>query len=155
MENLTAQLREIDNKIPNINAGGCGIFALELGKKLKQNNIKFKYVLISYNKEETFLSSTRNFNRLPEDIKTNMEVLDRHNYGVSHVMIYHKGCFIDSTGVYNKINETRWGGGMFNPSSIINEDYLSMWCKDGCWNNTFNRDNIPTIKEMINNLTLN
>ena len=60
MESLTAQLQIIDKKIPHINAGGCGKFALLLGKKFKQNNIKFKYILLDV-RYSTTLKNLREF----------------------------------------------------------------------------------------------
>lgn len=152
---LTPSLQEINCNFSNINAGGCGEFALALGRHFAKHNIKFKYLLISYRNNENILSSTRNFHALPEDIKTNMSVLHEYNYCICHIMIYYKGHFIDSTGVHETLETTRWSNDIFSLSSIISENYLSAWCETGRWNEMFDKDNIPKIKKEIEKIKLN
>lgn len=149
MKHLTEQLQKIDNSFRFINGGGCGEFALALGEKFRQNNIKFKYVMLD-NRRGGVLSNVRNFNKLER--KNSLNCINNEGYSVHHIMIYVRGQYIDSTGVYSSLDESEWG--YCTITAILKEEILESWCRNGGWNNLFRRGDIPEIKEMINNLAL-
>lgn len=147
MEFLSKQLQEIGNSFIHINGGGCGEFALALGKKLKKNNIKFKYVLLN-EREGSTIQNVREFNSLKK--KSSLHHINVEGFNVYHIMIYVKGQFIDCTGVYNSLKETEWN--YCKVSAILKEKTLKKLCENGGWNFYFDRDQIPDIKKRISSL---
>lgn len=153
---LSSQLREIDEDIPHINQGGCGKFAFYLGERLEKENIKFKFVLVSYSKhKETVLSSARKFvqyiNTVEEDNPVNR---NNNDFDIVHILIYHKGKFIDSQGVHNNLSQAGLGGN-FRLSAIVPKEVLKVWNENDGWNSTFCEDYLPEIQKRVNNLHLN
>ena len=78
MMSLDVGLRGIDNKIPNINGGGCGIFALLLWDELAQLGMTAQAVVFTDN--------------LPV-------------YNIYHIVLKYQGLYIDSEGVRDKMRE--------------------------------------------------
>lgn len=150
---LSKQLENIGNNFSWINAGGCGEFALMLGNKLRQNNVKFKYVLITEN-GLPLLSSQREFNNLGDNIN-NKYTRDDSGFTICHIMVYCNGRFLDSEGVHKDLNKTRWFGKYgYNLGAILSQDILQTWCKQDTWNSMFDRDQLPRIEQQINGLVL-
>ncbi len=156
LEKLSRDLSDIHESFKNINAGGCGEFAKMLGNKLKENNVKFKYVLISEDKRMSILASQRNFKTLKEDVLNDPWSRQMNGYGIAHIMIYHNGYFIDSTGAHRGLGNTLWHQFRgYQISAILPQDVLIDWCGQNTWNDMFDRKQIPYIENRIKNLILN
>jgi hypothetical protein len=152
LEILSEQLQNIHNSFRWINAGGCGEFAKILGAKLRSENIKFKYVLFSDSTHRSLLESIRNFNNAGDKVNKRNFRID-NDYGIAHIMLYHKGVFIDSEGVHFDIKKTRWGRD-FKLSAIISQETLEKWCRQKTWNSMFDRGQLPNIKRKVKQITI-
>ncbi len=153
LDHLSEQLGVIHNSFRWINAGGCGEFAKILGSKLKENDVKFKYVLFSDRSRISLLESVRNFTNAGSRVNKK-SFRTNNDYCIVHIMIYYKGCFIDSEGVHYNIKETRWGRD-YRVSAILSQETLEKWCRQRTWNSLFDREQLPKIKRRINKLVLN
>lgn len=153
---LSAQLKKINGEIPFINQGGCGKFAFYLGERLEKENIKFKFVLVSYCKyKETVLSSARKFvqyiNTVEEDNPVNR---NNNDFDIVHILIYYKGKFIDSQGVHSNLSQAGLGDN-FRLSAIVPKETLKVWNENGGWNSLFCDSYLPKIQSKINSIKLN
>ena len=86
---LKVRLEKINNKIPCINRGGCGLFAVELAIRLKKIKIPCKLVIIdTYGVIEEYTDDINEYGYvLPDSNKP------------SHVMVKVGRRYIDSDGV--------------------------------------------------------
>jgi len=156
LEKLSGQLQTINEKFDRINHGGCGKFALALGKKLEKENVKFKYVLVSYADRNipTLLSSVRKFTEYTNTVEDTNENRVKNGFLIIHILIYYKGKFIDSGGVYNNISDAGYDSSC-RLSAILEKSRLENWCNSSTWNTTFADYQMGAIRREINKIKLN
>jgi len=149
MKKLGLKLSELDLTFDRVNWGGCGSVAAMIATTLRH---QFPIMRIT---------STGNFG------KTNLDEVRHHvintgstddwyNNGVyfSHVWVevfFKKRWYVlDATGVHSRKEMYKeWGIPAEGSFSI---DEMQALADDGTWNSTFNRDQLPAMQEMINNL---
>lgn len=144
----TSLKQEIDSKYRNINSGGCGKFALILGKRLAKEGVPFKYVLLTNHMD----TPKERFNLFKEDVREgNMQHTSKIRWTIAHIMVYSNGYLIDCTGIYKTIPERweHWAIGGFLPDKI-----LQSWCRQKGWNRTFDVSQLPSIRKRVYKLKL-
>lgn len=154
---LETDLKIINLAHSTINAGGCGEFAKLLGAKFKQSNLKFKYILISDN-GRPIKESLAIYKSLGEEVN-DYHVRNDNGFDVCHIMVYYKGKFIDSTGIYDTLENSRWKSGRgwtgYKLSAILTEETLNNLCSQKYWNPEFKRKQLPEIANKVNSLNFN
>lgn len=146
---------KIETSIPNINNGGCGIFAHLLGQKLAEKGFKVEYVLLSY---KPYTLGTIN-----EQIKQGdyLGLLREGNW--FHILTVVNDKYIDTLGVRTKQELLSYYYDNYDVevymSDVINfdrTDFLKEFIyADFGWNWAFDRKYVKNIKkEFDKNLVL-
>lgn len=143
---LHKQLRKIDEKYSNINAGGCGIFALALKKRLEKAG--FDVDLFTF-------SIDRNFSDKIQNCNNSLAEANARGISLGHIMCRIGNTFIDSTGVYLSVKNTIWDIKGFYHERISEASFVKSWLKEKeCWNPLFDTEQLPHILKDIKNLKL-
>jgi len=140
--------KTINEKIPTINSGGCGIFAEYLYSTLKRFGLKPKLGVIT--------NSIKGLNYRIKVWKTYGE--DRYDlYGnqfaiVEHVVvILENKLLVDSTGVYDNLkqhSDSDYHNSKLNKRLTL--ETLKDWNRKGeFWNETFDRDYERVIEDKL------
>ncbi len=128
-------INEVNKKVKHVNRGGCGIFALELGNVLKQNKIKFKYVMLFRHIEKT---EKDYFKAL---IENNMISDFNSEASWTHIVVKVGKKYYDAEDIMDKPNRQ---------GIPINEEFLNNFVKQKkYWNPMFDRKYKPTIKKIL------
>ena len=127
-----------------VNWGGCGFYANELGNLLKAKNIKFKYVVLF-----GYIEAKHNTNKL---VKSNL-VEDFSRLDWYHVMIKINNKFIDAEGIHDA---PVFNGRKMKTRTLTDRFFSTFVGMDRLWNWHFDRGNIPVMKKILKeNLVIN
>lgn len=133
---LFKELPKIDNKIPSINQGGCGIFAKALSDRLLTLNIEHTIVGFSTYSDEAIENWKGYLKGDPIDLKECVP---------SHILIKTDIGYIDSEGqVDDKIKSRR----KIHLVEYTREQ-LDILISNGGWNRCFERDKYSPVIEMM------
>ncbi len=142
IKNLETLLHCINSIFKNINAGGCGHFALMLGKKLKLEGHKVKVVCLQKFCENDDIEEIKKIYELaPNDLK---ELNSKGAY-LTHIMLKVNNYYIDSTGIYNNSNIYS----NFEEAAQVDLNKLENWCNSEGWVKTFDIAQLPKMKYLI------
>lgn len=146
LEFLNEKLPErINNNFLDINSGGCGIFALMLAKELNAIGIEAELAWIGYGDESEEV--TENITELVENTDCLYNLVFKHKLYCKHMVVYINGFYIDSTGVYQDLDDTDWGGVLLG---VFKMNQVAHICNDRKgWNTWFNSRNIPRIERRL------
>lgn len=127
-------LQDVSKNIKHINCGGCGIYALELGKVLEQQKVKFKYIMLFHRLTDTHKKDIK------EVIKNN-RITEFNYYSWTHVVIKVGRKYFDGESVCDKLNKT------YLP---ISQEFLTeMVGNEKMWNYMFNRRQTPKLRTIL------
>jgi len=144
LEAFVAEMVKINNKHPNINYGGCGVFAVLLYDKLKALGFRPKIAVMAYSKKNFLDSQDMYF-----DCGLDYYYRNRTE-GFCHVIVKAGGYYIDSTGAYKDYKDMKHYRRSFDFIEKVNVDFLRACSNEKrFWNDTFNRRQIPTITKKI------
>lgn len=141
---LFEQYQTINEKVPYINHGGCGIFAEKLYILLCSLNLKPKLIII-----------TDNSLGMDERVK-GAGYCTKHGYAfITHIVIKLNGKYIDSTGIYKTTDAIcdyhKYSFRERQVSTTLTLEKLKEWNADVMqWNRKFNRKHIKTIEKKLN-----
>ena len=159
LENLinsaTEKLNKINHIVPNLNCGGCGIFAHALGAELQSAGINCKVVSLGPDKPKEAPD------KIVERLKSNGELTPKscHDNGIQiwHLMVEVKNekgvnFYIDSTGVKYSDDNGRIhfaGRGCYIDGRMSIEDCKTISDIVHGWNSRFDRSFIPKIYDFV------
>lgn len=128
-------IKKIDKKIDNVNRGGCGIYALELGKQLKRHGIKFEYVML-------FTHLGKEDKPYVKDLMRNNMVRDfNFDTNWTHIVIKVGKKYIDGEEIRESLTDV---------GLPMNEEFLNnLVDHKGYWNDTFDRKQRPKIEKIL------
>jgi len=136
---LAKRLRAIGKKIPNINYGGCGVFAYALHAALAKSGIKSAIAIVS---------------RKGNGVIRSVNELDGAHF--MHMIVRVDGKYLDSDGVYagNTLtavsNSRAKYGWMADKLDVAHPKALTAMNKLADeWNPRFDRTNIRIVKKMV------
>lgn len=136
---LEEALPFVDYMTPtDINAGGCGVFALSLYEVLSKNGIKSEIYAVFFSKQHDDCRTD-----LEHFIKSN-RTEDLHVAGADHIIVRVGDLFFDSTGIVSKA----FLSATYNYELSI--DQLKTLVDFGQWNEVFDRTTIPIINNNLN-----
>lgn len=128
-------IKKINKKIDCVNHGGCGVFALELGKLLKKQGIEFDYVML--------------FSSFDEDDKTYVKDLMKNNMvrdfnfetSWTHIVIKVGKKYIDGESITKTLDKV---------GLTMTEEFLeNLVNQEMYWNDTFDRNQTPKIQKIL------
>lgn len=128
-------IKDVTKKVKHVNRGGCGVFALELGKVLKENKIKFKYVMLfrHIDNEDKDYFKTLMENNMVSDFNSEASW--------THIVVKVGKKYIDGEEMLDKPK---------HKGIPMNEDFLNNLIKQkSYWNSMFDRKQKPTIKKIL------
>jgi len=160
INSITEKISKINSTIPNINRGGCGIFAHALGAQFEKNGLKVNIVSVSVS-----VSSVERVQQNPNKIikklrDNNIDISPRNLFycgdlSLSHMLVEvidgNVSLYFDSNGkcdiINNKLNFCKTSGFIECRMSLEDCRIISE-IEDG-WNNTFDRASIPKVYEFV------
>lgn len=137
---FVTEMVAIEEKVCNINFGGCGIFAEHLYDKLKLLGFRPKIVVFVYSKVEFEKS-------MAMLAKRGMNYyINQRTEGFPHVVVKAGGYYIDSTGAYKDYRKMQHYRTMYTPYEGMDIDQLRE-CNQPqeLWNNSFYRGDAKVI----------
>lgn len=167
----TAHLKQIIDKVslvndvvPNLNRGGCGIFALALAEALTAKGILAELVIASPWGTPTGEHGTQIINELYNDHKTNNSKFTISSLHEKDIHLYHvlvkvnikadngelTSVLLDSEGVYESLNESdSWS--RCEIEAIINiETFRPLVESEEGWNSMYNRMMNSKVYNLVN-----
>ncbi len=138
---LYEQYHSINEKVGNINCGGCGVFAEKLFMLLTNLGFIPKLIVLTNSKEGMDI-------RIKDD---------EGDYGftyITHIVVKLGNRYIDSLGIYKTIDEIRIKHNYSFRECYVNTkltiERLKEWNADSSiWNRKFDRRHIKTIEEKL------
>lgn len=142
LHKLIIQFNKLNDEIQNIDSGGCGVFAQLLTQKLRRHRFKPVIRVLSYQPTE-----------IDELIATNDTCPLGTSY--SHIFVEVNGEFIDNHGKWTEREMLNEWHGRYLVDSELPLNLLKEWNSDPrCWNDTFDRKNIPVLKDKIKRIRI-
>lgn len=141
--------RSVGNEINNLNRGGCGVFAVELYKRLKGLELGVEpqlWILSSWSSTEERYREIREMLRANNTRRTLGQFND-YDWYLSHVVVEFAGGWFDGTGFYRDFESLNGNWGCRNAFKIEFEDMETMVSDPSGWNDTFDREEIPEMRE--------
>lgn len=150
--------KEAELRIESLNSGGCAVFAAHVGYYLKYRagikDVKLR-VGNSWADEESEIPSVE---EARNNVHPNANASEWSAAGLSfgHVIIEfttgkvkRTSCHYDSKGVTGRSNVTNNFGFSLHPGSMTVEEGLQIASEQDGWNRMFNREQIPTLINII------
>ncbi len=141
-EKLERVLMDIKLRYPLLNAGGCGIFGLSLGKVLNKLGYEYEYYLIIRNKH-TLEEANHYINR--------NDVNSLNSTDWTHLVVKVGKYYIDVDGVRKEVKKTY----EVNLTDPLSEELLKEMLKEEnryMWNRTFDRKQMRSIDVRLKEL---
>lgn len=133
---------DINEKVNNINQGGCGVFAEKLFIALTKLGLKPKLVVLTDN-----------------SLAMKHRILDTEDYAsyygyayIEHIAVKVGSILVDSEGIYKNVWDLRYCG-EYESRQVCNTltlEVLQEWNANArMWNDRFNRRHIKTIEKKL------
>ena len=157
LKEIVNQLKVINDVIPNLNYGGCGIYALAVAENLYAKGIPCELAIIgSMGTTDEVIYNNSVYNVVKRCKRRNREINARrlHDNGFTlyHVMVKIETetgtVYIDSEGVYDHPENSRWSVGIEGIADI--ETMRPFIENTEGWNSSFNRQWISKIYSYVN-----
>jgi hypothetical protein len=145
--NLFESLKIVGERIPSINFGGCGVFALELSKVLTEKNIKHHILFMgnSYINDNPCNPS----NSLLKKQNKPLAFLNDKNIFLAHVVvIVDNKIIIDGCGCYIEFNEVPFSHCRLK-FKIEQSVLEAMVNESNRWNPSYDRENNKLVQKLI------
>lgn len=149
IEKTLEKMKYVNTVIPNLNSGGCGVFAHALAAELEYKGLKPKIAVIA-NNHLPKLSDDFAEKVLKEKNTLTARELNASGADIAHMMVYleEEGLYIDSEGVYTSLSESNWSGYKHQFNMSIEHTEIIVESPDG-WNPRFDRKFIPKIYQLV------
>lgn len=142
---LFEQYQTINEKVPYINEGGCGIFAEKLFNLLTSLSLNPKLIVLTNNRigMDKRIGGMEGYSRL-------------YGYAsITHIVVKLNDKYIDSTGIYETIKAIshvhKYKPNETYTSLKLTIDKLMEWnAEPYMWNDNFNRKHIKRIENKLN-----
>lgn len=150
LKKITRELTGLDFTIPNLNSGGCGVFAAELGKHLLHYGYSITVVSLGHKKRSLEVI------RMRIAPMSNYNLIDLHytlGLGLYHFLIkwtdeQGQDWYIDSEGVHTEEEVSKQWCAYIEAEFTLDEMTMLADQKPG-WSPRFNRQFIPKLAEKI------
>lgn len=164
IEQLNEAASRVENAIPNINSGGCGVYAAIVGRRLKKEyGISPRVKIASWSEAPSIEAVVRRF--YASKLRTLQDVNRRLGFTVEHALLVFKldsRLWIhDATGTeeYEPEHYTRWNPSGFDVEFVPGTAPLR-WISAIAryrygWNTSFDRREIPFIRQTVDECIVN
>lgn len=139
----------VGKKINNLNCGGCGVFAVELYKRLKGLELGVEpqlWILSSWSSTEERYREIREMLRAKGVTRT-LGKFNDYGWYLRHVIVEFAGGWFDGTGFYQNFESLNDNWGCKNAFKIEFEDIETMVSDPSGWNDRFDREEIPEMRK--------
>lgn len=156
INSIAQNLTDINHVIPNLNRGGCGVFAHALGSELEKNGFDVKIISLGFSRP--FF----NPNDIVENLKrTNKEVspytLHQNGMGLCHLLVEvndgDERIYLDSNGINVPVEEDDviefQDRCFFIDGRMSVEDCGIIANIESGWNNAFDRTFVPKVYDFV------
>jgi len=145
--NLNSLLTTLNSTFKEINNGGCDHFTLTIGTKLSELGYDVEGVCLQTIINPLDLDKIKEVYRVPS--KELSQLNERGGY-IHHLMLNVGGYLIDSTGIYNSLDEVKELYPRFDEVGRVSLDVIAGWCNSERWNPTFDTGQLPRMEHIIN-----
>jgi len=144
MEDIRKLVEEVRDQLAEINHGGCGCFAYELGSKLQLAGVPFTIEVLRNPRDPFEPEDTiEDKEKVCEEVRNgNME--NAYRLGASHFMVKVEKYFIDGTDIMTSPPD-----GLLDIGSYTLEELKLAIDKSGNWNEDYNRTKCNPILHKI------
>lgn len=154
--NLAASLEKFTSAFfrdnPQINYGGCAVFAAEMGKDLQA--LGYTTRCIVFGTGGGMGTANHNLNDVASKLEQPKSIYDWNDHDVTfyHIMLEAEGngehFLVDGEGVYNPDKTEYNGRGRYD--GYVPVDYIAAMAQDAsAWNSMFPRNTIPKVRASI------
>jgi hypothetical protein len=157
LEEIVNQLEPINDVVPNLNAGGCGIFALALADNLYAKGIRCKLAIIGvFGTTDENVYNSKIYEVLERCKKNNSEInakqLHLNGLTLYHVMVEVETetgkVYLDSEGVYDHPRNSRWS---IEIEGLADIETIRPFIEHPVgWNQMYNRNFNAKVYKMVN-----
>jgi hypothetical protein len=148
---LDTEIIRLYKNIPNINNGGCAIFAVILGEELQKKGYNLKYTILTTNQK----NQIKNGKQIIRN-NSSIKLSDIYSYvPPTHVVLTLSGYYIDSCGCRKiKGSELHCDGVNLRKGLDVDVNTLKKIYYDdpSFWNHSFDRKNIKKIQKQTKKL---
>jgi hypothetical protein len=156
LQKALERMQYVNTVIPNLNSGGCGVFAHALASELEYKGFKTKVAVLANKSfgylQDEFIDYVIEEVLDGEEEKLTARVLNNSGSDIAHMMVYleDEGIYVDSDGVYESLEESDWSSYRHQFSMSVKHTGLIASRHEG-WNPTFNRMFMPRIYDIVFN----
>ena len=151
IEKTLEKMKYVNTVIPNLNCGGCGVFAHALASELEHKGLKPKVAVIASNchgyLEDNFIEKLN----VTED-KLTAKKINESGGDIAHMMVYieEEDLYVDSEGVYGSLRESQWSDCKHQFNMTVEHTGIIVANASG-WNRMFDRKFIPKVYDIVIN----
>lgn len=146
---LLAIGEEVEEKVRNVNCGGCGVYAVELAKRLHKLGITDCKIRAYGDRYEVDISEVENTN-FRTNKPTHSSEWNRNGVWFHHVKVEWNGALWDSEGKVSLDRANTWNWSKLQKGSISDKAMRILTKLASNWNSWFERDQIPKIRRIMN-----
>jgi hypothetical protein len=156
LQKALERMQYVNTVIPNLNSGGCGVFAHAMASELEHKGFKPKVAVLANKSfgylEDDFVEEIIEHVLDGKEEKLTAKVLNDSGSDIAHMMVYleEEDLYIDSEGVYECLGESDWSSYKHQFNMSVEHTGLIVSKTPG-WNPTFNRKFIPKIYDIVFN----
>jgi hypothetical protein len=149
IEKTLEKMKYVNTVIPNLNCGGCGVFAHALASELEHKGLKPKVAVIASNchgyLEDNFIEKLN----VTED-KLTAKKINESGGDIAHMMVYieEEDLYIDSEGIYRSLRESEWSNYKHQFNMTVEHTGIIVANAEG-WNRMFDRKFIPKVYDIV------
>jgi len=142
-------LNKVNTVVPNLNCGGCGVFAHALAFELELKGFKPQVAVIA-NSFFKPLPDTFADELLEKGETLSARKLNASGADLAHLMVYipEEGIYADSEGVYEDIKESSWSSCKHQFNLSVKNAGIIAENPEG-WNSSFDRHFVPKVYDMV------
>jgi hypothetical protein len=149
IEKTLEKMKYVNTVIPNLNCGGCGVFAHALASELEHKGLKPKVAVIASNcfryLEDNFVE-----NLLQSEHELTAKKINDSGADIAHMMVYieEEDLYIDSEGIYGSLRESSWSNYKHQFNMTVEHTGIIVANASG-WNSRFDRKFIPKVYDIV------
>jgi hypothetical protein len=142
LQEFVKEYMKINKDVPNINFGGCGVFAEHLYDRLKLMGYKPRLVVLTYPRHVKML-------RLRLRL-SGQDFVRAYDAAIVHVLVKVDGYYLDNLGAVTSFEDTRYN--RYAKFERLSIEKLREINRLPIWNSSFNIRHIPKIIKRLDKI---
>ncbi len=144
LEQIASLNEKLENELPYINHGGCGLFTKLLYEKLVADHPTIKIIWF-----DSYLSAEERNDLITYTTNNGYGDGRGNSLSCSHIMIELYGFHIDGHTIYKQFDH-QWANRTYQGYFTIDE--LNLAIKYGYWNSMYDKSKTPVVEKLIDKI---